>query len=215
MIKRKSQVTAFSLPKETLSLLNSLQTKFKRSRSELLREMIEFFINSQKPSAKRVGESEIIDDSDANKILKLYYSLLSQTKSKPTIVVVIGIVSKNSNVIIGLRKSPDQNVKDLHWTFPSGKADTLDFENTLVKTVKEETGLNVKSVRLVHARLIPDSPKKKIRIVSLYYHCKLIGGVQKPGRDFKELKWVPATQVHRHFTTSVADEVTTFLGTLQ
>lgn len=214
MIKRKSQVTAFSLPKETLSHLNSLQTKFKRSRSELLREMIEFFINSQKPLSKRVGESEIIDDSDANKILKLYYSLLSQTKSKPTIVVVIGIVSKKNNVVIGLRKSSDQNVKDLHWTFPSGKTETLNFENTLTKTVKDETGLNIKPVRLVHARLIPDSPEKKVRIVALYYHCKLVSGIQKPGRDFKQLKWVPATQVHRHFTTSVADEITTFLGTL-
>ncbi len=214
MSKRKSQITAFSLPSETLKILNNLQLKFHRSRSEMLREMIEFFINSQKPSAKKVGETEIIDDSDANKILKLYYSLLSQTKSKPTIVVVIGIVSKKNSVIIGLRKSPDQNVEDLHWTFPSGKADTLDFENTLVKTVKEETGLNIKPVRLIHARLIPDSPEKKIRIVALYYHCKLLNGVQKPGRDFKQLKWIPTTQVHRHFTTSVADEITTFLGTL-
>lgn len=176
--------------------------------------MIEFFINSQKPSVKRVGESEIIDDSDANKILRLYYSLLSQTKTKPTIVVVIGIINKKGKVIIGLRKSSDLNIQDLHWTFPSGKSETLDFESTLVKTVKEETGLNIKPVRLVHARLIPDSPEKKIRIVALYYHCKLLGGVQKPGRDFKQLKWVPATQVHRHFTTSVADEITTFLGTL-
>lgn len=176
--------------------------------------MIEFFINSHKPSAKRVGETEIIDDSDANKILKLYYSLLSQTKSKPTIVVVIGIVNKKDKVIIGLRKSPDLNVKDLHWTFPSGKTDTLDFEKNLTKTIKDETGLNAKPIRLVHARLIPDSPEKKVRIMALYYHCKLLGGSQKAGRDFKEIKWVPATQVHRHFTTSVADEITTFLGTL-
>ena len=55
--------------------------------------MIEFLLILKNLQPKS-GETEIIDDSDANKILKLYYSLLSQTKSKPTIVVVIGIVSK-------------------------------------------------------------------------------------------------------------------------
>ena len=213
MKSQKSLVTAFSLPKETLNLLNHLQIKFKRSRSEILREMIEHFVQSQKTSTKRVGD-EGINDSDANKILQLYYSLLSQTKPKTTIVIVIGIVNKKDKVIIGLRKSPDPNIRDLHWTFPSGKTETLDFEKTLTKTIKDETGLNAKPIRLVHARLIPDSPDKKIRIVALYYHCKLLGGQPKPGGDFKEIKWVPATQVHRHFTTSVADEITTFLGTL-
>ena len=191
-----------------------MQNKFHRSLSEILREMIDFFVNSQKTSVNRVGESGIIDDSDANKILRLYYSLLSQAKPKPTIVILIGIVNKKDKVIIGLRKSPDPNVKDLHWTFPSGKTETLDFEKNLTTTVKDETGLKSKPIRLIHARLIPDSPDKKIRIIALYYHCKLLGGNQKAGGDFKQLKWVPATQVHRHFTTSVADEVTTFLGTL-
>ena len=166
MKSQKSLVTAFSLPKETLNLLNHLQIKFKRSRSEILREMIEHFVQSQKTSTKRVGD-EGINDSDANKILKLYYSLLSQTKPKTTIVIVIGIVNKKDKVIIGLRKSPDPNIRDLHWTFPSGKTETLDFEKTLTKTIKDETGLNAKPIRLVHARLIPDSPDKKIRIVAL------------------------------------------------
>lgn len=214
MYKRKSQITAFSLPKETLNLINNLQKRFHRSRSEILREMIEFFINSQKSSVKRVGESEIINDSDANKILRLYYSLLSTSKPKPTMVIVIGIVNKKDKVIIGLRKSQDTNVKDLHWTFPSGKAESLEFEKNIIKEIKEETGLNAKPLRLIHARLIPDTPGKKIRIVALYYHCKIINGKPKPGGDFKEIKWVSATQVLRHFTTSVADEVTTFLGTL-
>ncbi|KKU29012.1 MAG: hypothetical protein UX80_C0003G0086 [Candidatus Amesbacteria bacterium GW2011_GWA2_47_11b] len=211
---RKSQITAFSLPKETLKLLEGLQNRFRKSRSELLREMINFYVSSQKTSPSRVRESIIIDDSDANKILKLYYSVISAVKPKPTLVIGIGIISKKNKVIIGLRKTQDQHIKDLHWTFPSGKFNSLEFEKEIINTIHNETGLKAKVIRLIHARLIPDSPQKKVRIVALYYHCKLLSGKGKPGNDFKQIKWVPATEVHRHFTTSVADEITTFLGTL-
>jgi len=214
MTKRKSQITAFSLPKATLLLLENLQNKFHKSRSELLREMINYYISSRKTIPNRVGESIIIDDSDANKILKLYYSVISAIKPKPTTVIGIAIINKKDKVIIGLRKTQDQHIKDLHWTFPSGKFNSLDFEKEIINTIHLETGLKCKVLRLVHARLIPDSPQKKIRVVALYYHCRILGGQSHPGHDFKQLKWVPATEVHRHFTTSVADEITTFLGTL-
>ncbi len=85
MKSRKSLITAFFLPKETLGLLNTLQIKFKRSRSEILREMIEYYVSSQKTKGYKSQEGTI-DDSDANKILKLYYSIISQIKPKPTLV---------------------------------------------------------------------------------------------------------------------------------
>jgi hypothetical protein len=90
----------------------------------------------------------------------------------------------------------------------------LDFAKEVVKTVKQETGLTSKVQRLIHARLIPDSPAKKIRIVALYYHCRILSGQPKAGGDFKSLKWVPATDVTKYFTTSTADEIMNFLGTL-
>jgi ADP-ribose pyrophosphatase YjhB (NUDIX family) len=144
----------------------------------------------------------------------LYYNLLSQTRPKPTIVVGIAIINKKSKVLIGFRKSSDQHVKDLHWTFPSGKFNTLNFESEILKTVLRETGLNVRVVSLIHARLIPDTPDKKIRIIGLYYHCRIISGKVVAGGDFKEIKWVQANEVNRFFTTSVADEIMQFLGHL-
>ena len=213
-MKRKSLVTAISFPKETGLLLEKLQNKFHKNRSELLREMINFYVNSSKSRGVAQKDQEHIDDSNINKVLKLYYKLISETKPKPVIVVGIAIINKKDKVIIGLRKVNDPNVKDLHWTFPSGKFDSLNFQKELLATIKRETGFDAKILQLVHARLFPDSPQKKIRIVALYYHCKIESGKQKPGGDFKELKWVPASQVHRHFTTSVSDEITIFLGTL-
>ena len=213
-MKRKSLITAISLPKETSLVLDRLQNKSHKNRSELLREMINFYVDSFKKRGESKKDQEYIDDSDVNRVLKLYYKLISETKPKPTIVVGISIINKKNKVIIGLRKTNDPNVKDLHWTFPSGKFDNLNFEKELIVSIKRETGFDAKILHLIHARLIPDSSQKRIRIVALYYHCKILSGKQKPGGDFKELKWVTATEVNRHFTTSVADDVMNFLGTL-
>jgi hypothetical protein len=164
-----------------------------------------------------VGDQILIrslNNDDVNQILKYYYSLISNQKIKPTLVIGITLISRSGKVLIGLRKTTDRYVKNLTWTFPTGKFYTLDFESELKKTIKIEVGLTAKAFRLIHARLIPDSPGKKVRIVALYYHCKTIPAKPKPGGDFKQLKWIPATDVNRYFTTSVADEIMNFLGTL-
>ncbi|MDO8610285.1 MAG: ribbon-helix-helix protein, CopG family, partial [bacterium] len=204
MTQKKAKITAFSLPQETLNILNNLQNRLHRSRSEILREMIEYYIQSQKKPVKDDKDTLQIEDSDANKVLRLYYQLISETKIKPTIVVGAAIISRKNQVIIGLRKGQDKFVKDLHWTFPSGKFQNLDFEDEVVKTCVRETGLKIRVNQLVHARIYPDSPQKSIRIVVLYYHCKILSRSQKAGGDFKELKWVPAIDVNRYFTTSVS-----------
>jgi ADP-ribose pyrophosphatase YjhB (NUDIX family) len=212
----KSSITAISLPEKTEKVLQGLQSKLQKNRSELIREMINFYLKSGKRSEYGRGEVSNfnVDSTDTNKILKYYYQLISQSKPKASIVIGVVIINKKNRVLIGLRKIKDIHVKNLTWTFPSGKFSSLDFESEIIKTAKQETGFDVKVAQLVHARLIPDSPEKKIRIIALYYHCKIVSGKQKPGGDFKDLKWVPATEVTRHFTTSVSDEIMNFLGTL-
>ena len=93
-MKRKSLITAISFPKETGLILDKLQNKFHKNRSELLREMINYYVESSVNNKNIKQNQEYIDDSDANKVLKLYYKLISVTKSKPTIVVAVGIVNK-------------------------------------------------------------------------------------------------------------------------
>src|SRR3989344_3622133 len=170
MIKKKSLITAISISKEIDNLLDRLQNRSHKSRSELLREMITFYVGSAKTSAGPKPGGEYIDDSDANNVLKLYYKLLSQSKPKPTLVVGSAIISKHAKVIIGLRKTTDPQVRDLHWTFPSGKMENLNFEDGVIKTANRETGFKIKVLTLVHARVYPDSPRKTVRIVVLYYH---------------------------------------------
>jgi ADP-ribose pyrophosphatase YjhB (NUDIX family) len=176
--------------------------------------MINFYVDSIKSNKNDTKRGDIIDANDTNKVLKLYYKFISESKPKPTIVICVSIINKKNKVLIGLRKDKNKYVKDLKWTFPSGQLESLDFEKKVVASLKEETGFNCKVNHLLHARLIPDSPNKPVRIIALYYYCRVLSGTQKAGGDFKELKWVLATEVNRYFTTSVSDEIMQFLGSL-
>ncbi|HUW24073.1 MAG TPA: NUDIX domain-containing protein [Patescibacteria group bacterium] len=138
---------------------------------------------------------------------------MSQNK-KEAIVVGLGIIAKEGRVLIGQRKDPDPYVKELTWVFPGGKFESLDLEKELIRHLKEETGLDVNINQLVHARLIPDSPEKKVKVIALYYHCAAVSGQEKAGGSLGKLEWVPAMKVFHFFTTSTADEVVAFLGTL-
>lgn len=210
MYKNKALITAISLTPKTELILKRLQNSSGKNRSEIVRNLID----SHSKSAP-IGESAVhFGPEDTNKILKYHYQIFSSPDRRPVMVIGVAIVSRSGKVLIGLRKAPDQHVKNLSWTFPSGKFFSLDFEKEMLKTVRQETGLTAKILRLVHARLIPDSPAKKVRIVAVYYHCKILPGKPKSGGDFKQIKWVPADDVTKYFTTSTSDEVMNFLGTL-
>jgi len=204
----------FSLPPEIYQKIENLLKTSHKTKSEFMRQVIESYLSvAQKtlvPSPKNKLE---IDQNDANKILKLYYQLIGSHK-KDTIVVGLGIIAKQGKVLIGQRKEEDPYVRELTWVFPGGKFESLDFERELVRTIKEETKLDVYVNQLVHARLIPDSPEKKVKIIALYYHCTPVSGTEQAGEDLKRLEWVEPMKIFHFFTTSTADEVVSFLGTI-
>jgi len=211
---RKTKVMGFSLPPEIYQKIENLLKTSHKTKSEFMRQVIESYLSvAQKtlvPSPKNKLE---IDQNDANKILKLYYQLIGSHK-KDTIVVGLGIIAKQGKVLIGQRKEEDPYVRELTWVFPGGKFESLDFERELVRTIKEETKLDVYVNQLVHARLIPDSPEKKVKIIALYYHCTPVSGTEQAGEDLKRLEWVEPMKIFHFFTTSTADEVVSFLGTI-
>lgn len=206
---RKTKVVGFSLPPQTESKIKSYLTKTGKTRSELMREMIELYFASKQSR----DSSEVLrfSDLDLNKVLKLYHELVGMNK-KDVIIIGLGIIVKGRKVLIGQRKEKDVHVKDLTWVFPGGKFESLDFRSEVRREIQEETSLDVEVLDLVHARLHPDSPEKKVRIVALYFHCKPISAKIEPGGDLNKLKWVKASSVCKYFTTSTADEVMNFLG---
>jgi len=210
---RKTRVTGFSLPPETYLKINNLLKKTHKTKSEFIRQAIDSFLEMTEKASKPTLSEITLSSEDVNKILKLYYQLIASDK-KESIVIGLGIIAKNGQVLIGQRREKDPFVKELSWVFPGGKFESLDFEKEVIATIKSETGFDVYINQLVHARLIPDSPGKKVKIIALYYHCTPVSGKEEPGRDLKKLKWVPAMKIFHYFTTSTADEVVSFLGTL-
>lgn len=203
----------FSLPSETYDQVQALLKSSHKTKSELIRQMIENYLSGPKLPTNYCGEEKNLSSDEINKVLKYYYQLLGNNK-KLTLVIGLGIIDKEGSVLIGQRKEPDPHVKELTWVFPGGKFTSLNFEKEIQTIIKKETGLAVHVNHLVHARLIPDSPEKKVRIIALYYACTPVCGKEKPGGSLGSLQWVPAMKVFHYFTTSTADEVVSFLGTL-
>ncbi len=211
---RKTKIMGFSLPPETYSEIENLLKTSHKTKSEFMRQVIESYLSVAKNTLKQPPVNKLeIDSNDINKILKLYYQLIGNNK-KETIIIGLGIITKDGKVLIGQRKEKDPFVKELSWVFPGGKFSSLDFEGELIKTVKEEAGLDIYVNQLIHARLIPDSPEKKVKIIALYYHCTPVSGKENAGGDLEKLEWVEPMKIFHYFTTSTADEVVSFLGTL-
>jgi len=114
--------------------------------------------------------------------------------------ILLGVVfdTKTRKILIGKRKK-DIYIPKLTWAFPGGKLDDKgDLERILVKKIKQKTGYNVKSLGAVFAKTYPE----KKDFLSVYYLCEIVGGKEKAGDDFTELKWVKPQDLQKNFTTT-------------
>ena len=196
---RKTKIMGFSLPPEIYQEIENLLKTSHKTKSEFMRQVIESYLSvAQKTLVQSPKNKLDIDQSDANKILKLYYQLIGNHQ-KDTIVVGLGIIIKEGKVLIGQRKEKDPYVKELTWVFPGGKFDSLNFEEELTAKIKEETWLSVYVNQLIHARLIPDSPEKKVKIIAIYYHCTPVSGKENAGGDLKKHHYPSLPIIYYHY----------------
>jgi len=126
------------------------------------------------------------------------------------LVNILGIVQKDEKILIG-RREQDPYVKELSWTFPGGRpAYDDDLEYYLKHEIKIKTGLDVDVKRIVFAKTYPE----KREFLSIYYYCQVIGGKEKAGEKFKEIKWVKPAELKKYFTTSLHPALMDFLKQL-
>ncbi len=128
------------------------------------------------------------------------------------LVNVLGIVynQKTGKILIGRRQN-DKYLKKLSWCFPGGRpAYKKDLEFYLEKEIKKKTGLSVKIEKVIFAKTYPE----KREFLSIYYVCKKIGGREKAGEKFTELKWIRSTDVKKYFTTSLHPDLFKILKAL-
>ena len=129
------------------------------------------------------------------------------------LVNALGIIynPKTKQILIGKREN-DLYIKEISWTFPGGRpAYKEDLEFYLKHEIKIKTGLNVDVKKIIFAKTYPE----KREFLSIYYLCEVIGGKEKAGEKFVEIKWIRPTDVQKYFTTSLHSTLFRFLKTLE
>ena len=131
---------------------------------------------------------------------------------KDVIVCGLAIIDRgDGNIVIGLKDKEDPFVKDLTWVFPGGRLKSMDFSNEIKDIVREKVNLEVEIKDIVHTRLIPDVHQDETRVVAMYFYCELKEGEGEARKGYSEIKWIPATDVFKYFTTSTASEIVEIL----
>ena len=116
------------------------------------------------------------------------------------LINTLGIIfdPKTKKILIGKREN-DPYIKELGWCFPGGIPNyDEELEEALKKEIKNKTGLDVESLGAVFAKIYPE----KKEFLSIYYLCETLGGEEKAGEKFVELKWVNPEELEKYFTTS-------------
>lgn len=129
------------------------------------------------------------------------------------LVNVLGIIFNpgTKKILIGRREN-DLYIKELTWCFPGGRPDyNEELEDALKKEIKKKTGLKVESLGAVFAKTYPE----KKEFLSIYYLCEVIGGKEKVGEDFIELKWVKPEELENYFTTSFHPKLKEYIMNLK
>lgn len=203
---RNSKVLTISLPPQVFKKIETTRKTARKSRSEIIRDMIGSYFKNPSISPNKETNLNICT-------IKELFNILQDHKND-ILLICLGIIVKDKKVLIGKRKEKDKLVRNLTWVFPGGEVNSFSFKTELAKILKKETNLNTNIKELIHARIIPDSPMKARQIIALYYNCKVVSGKEKSGGDLKELKWVKSEDVLNYFTTSTCDEIIEYLGKL-
>lgn len=118
------------------------------------------------------------------------------------IVGVGAVIICNGKILIEKRKSEPGSGK---WSIPGGLVELGEnIEETVVREVKEETGLEVEKPELidvVNYITFDENDKIKYHFVMVDYFVKLKAGELKASDDAAELKWVAFDEVEKYDLT--------------
>ncbi len=118
-----------------------------------------------------------------NRVLELPYR--SKAAATPHYEIAVGIIWKLGKILIGRRK--ESGMLGGLWEFPGGKQKPgEDLAHTVVREVKEETGLDI----IVGARIaIVNHAYTHFKITLSAFHCEYIAGEAQP-LSADEVRWV-------------------------
>ena len=120
-------------------------------------------------------------------------------------IVIAVIKDPEGNVLLDKRTDPNIPSADGHWEFPGGHIEFGEnAEDAVVREAKEETGLEVKIVRLlpkVFQNMWDMANGDKFHTILISYECKVIGGkLNTENFDSKiiELKFIKPEEITQY-----------------
>lgn len=126
---------------------------------------------------------------------------------KQPIVGVGAVVISNGRILLEKRKNEPGKGK---WSIPGGLVELGEgVEETVVREVKEETGLVVEKpehIDIVDNVVRDNNGDIKYHFVIIDYLVKLKGGTLKARSDAEELKWVTFDEVEKYDLTKTFRE---------
>jgi mutator protein MutT len=118
------------------------------------------------------------------------------------VVGVGAIILEGGKILLEKRKSTPGEGK---WAVPGGLIELGEtVEQAVIREVKEETGLDVASPRLVDVVdyiSLDEKGAVKYHFIILDYLVTVKGGELKAASDAAELRWVPISEVERYDLT--------------
>jgi ADP-ribose pyrophosphatase YjhB (NUDIX family) len=127
-------------------------------------------------------------------------------------VIVLGIIFDpiKKKILIGKREN-DPKIKELTWCFPGGRLHKgEDIDRALKRSIKEKTGYIIKNLGAFFSKTYPENPE----LVSICFLTKVFEGIEKPGGDLVELRWVDPKDLGKYFTTSYHKKLKEFIEEL-
>lgn len=107
-----------------------------------------------------------------------------------TYFVVTGVVQNKDGKILLLRKSPHDNLYPGKWSFCSGYVKEFEAaEDTALREIEEETGLQAKIARKGKTIEIIDEEKQRHWIVACYL-CAVDSSIVALCHENSEFRWV-------------------------
>lgn len=124
-------------------------------------------------------------------------------------IVLGGVVTKDGKVLI-LQRHKDEKIFPEMWELPSGKREFLEIsENSLIREIKEETGLNVKLVMPISVFDYQIKKMDEIRdSTQINFLVKPIGNnIVKLSPEHMNYVWIAKDDIHSYNLTNETKKV--------